>query len=128
LFSSQTKIILSVNFLKLLYIISHSLYYQFIAYPPHVYNAYAVVLRQLVAQLRYEYMQALAKRMRVAREIGTYKKEHDMTILQTGRYNEILEKRGSQGALCGMDAEFIKKVFEAIHEESVRQQMEIINK
>ena len=49
-------------------------------------------------------------------------------ILQTGRYNEILEKRGSQGALCGMDAEFIKKVFEAIHEESVRQQMEIINK
>ena len=46
----------------------------------------------------------------------------------TGRYNEILEKRGSQGALCGMDAEFIKKVFEAIHEESVRQQMEIINK
>ena len=73
-------------------------------------------------------IQELAKRMRVAREIGTYKKEHDMTILQTGRYNEILEKRGSQGALCGMDAEFIKKVFEAIHEESVRQQMEIINK
>lgn len=32
-----------------------------------------------------------------------------MTILQTGRYNEILEKRGSQGALCGMDADFIKK-------------------
>lgn len=32
-----------------------------------------------------------------------------MTILQTGRYNEILEKRGSQGALCGMDAEFIKR-------------------
>ena len=58
MFSSQTKIILSVNFLKLLYIISHSLYYQFIAYPPHVYNADAVVLRQLVAQLRYEYMQA----------------------------------------------------------------------
>ena len=58
MFSSQTKIILSVNFLKLLYIISHSLYYQFIAYPPHVYDAYAVVLRQLVAQLRYEYVQA----------------------------------------------------------------------
>ena len=63
--------------------------------------------------------------MRVAREIGTYKKEHDMTILQTGRYNEILEKRGSQGALCGMDAEFIKKVFEAIHEESVRHKWKL---
>lgn len=73
-------------------------------------------------------MQELAKRMRVAREIGTFKKEHDMTILQTGRYNEILDKRGSQGVLLGVDSEFIKKVFELIHEESVRQQMEIINK
>jgi chorismate mutase len=73
-------------------------------------------------------VQELAKRMRVAREIGTYKKEHDITVLQTGRYNEILEKRGAQGEQCGMSAEFVKVIFEAIHEESVRQQMEIINK
>lgn len=85
-------------------------------------------LRKQIDECDNNLIQELAKRMRVAREIGTYKKEHDITILQTGRYNEILEKRGSQGALCGMDAEFIKKVFEAIHEESVRQQMEIINK
>lgn len=85
-------------------------------------------LRKQIDECDNSLIQILAKRMRVAREIGTYKKEHNMTILQTGRYNEILEKRGSQGALCGMDSEFIKKVFEAIHEESVRQQMEIINK
>lgn len=85
-------------------------------------------LRKQIDECDNDLIQILAKRMRVAREIGTYKKEHDMTILQTGRYNEILEKRGSQGALCGMDSEFIKKVFEAIHEESVRQQMEIINR
>ena len=59
---------------------------------------------------------------------GQYKKEHNMTVLQTSRYNEILDKRGAQGSLCGMDATFVKEVFEAIHEESVRQQMEIINK
>ena len=85
-------------------------------------------LRKQIDECDNDLIQILAKRMRVAREIGTYKKEHDMTILQTGRYNEILEKRGSQAALCGMDTEFAKKVFEAIHEESVRQQMEIINK
>ncbi|MCD8260218.1 MAG: bifunctional 3-deoxy-7-phosphoheptulonate synthase/chorismate mutase type II [Bacteroides sp.] len=85
-------------------------------------------LRNQIDKCDNTLIEILAKRMRVAREIGTYKKEHDMTILQTGRYNEILDKRGSQGALCGMDADFIKKVFEAIHEESVRQQMEIINK
>ena len=72
-------------------------------------------------------MDLLAKRMRVCREIGQYKKEHNMTILQTGRYNEILDKRGAQGSLCGMDSDFVKEIFEHIHEESVRQQMEIIN-
>ncbi len=85
-------------------------------------------LRSQIDECDNSLIEILAKRMRVAREIGTYKKEHSMQILQTGRYNEILDKRGAQGALCGMDAAFIKKVFEAIHEESVRQQMEIINK
>ena len=84
-------------------------------------------LRKQIDECDDDLIQTLAKRMRVAREIGTYKKEHDMTILQTDRYTEILDKRGTQGAQCGMDADFIKKVFEAVHEESVRQQMEIIN-
>lgn len=85
-------------------------------------------LRSQIDECDNQIIEVLSKRMRVCREIGTFKKEHDMTILQTGRYNEILDKRGAQGALCGMGSEFIKKVFEAIHEESVRQQMEIINK
>ena len=85
-------------------------------------------LRSQIDECDNELMDILAKRMRVCREIGTFKKEHNMTILQTGRYNEILDKRGAQGTLCGMDADFVKLVFEAIHEESVRQQMEIINK
>ena len=85
-------------------------------------------LRHQIDECDNQIIEVLAKRMRVCREIGTFKKEHDMTILQTVRYNEILDKRGAQGALCGMGSDFIKKVFEAIHEESVRQQMEIINK
>jgi chorismate mutase len=85
-------------------------------------------LRTQIDECDNSIIEVLAKRMRVCREIGTFKKEHSMTILQTSRYNEILDKRGAQGALCGMNADFVKKVFEAIHEESVRQQMEIINK
>ena len=85
-------------------------------------------LRKQIDECDNNLIQELAKRMRVAREIGTYKKEHNMTILQTIRYNEILDKRASQGVLCGMSSNFVKKVFEAIHEESVRQQMEILNK
>ena len=85
-------------------------------------------LRKQIDECDDNIIQELAKRMRVAREIGTYKKEHGITVLQAGRYNEILEKRGAQGEQCGMSADFMKLIFEAIHEESVRQQVEIINK
>ncbi len=86
-----------------------------------------VMLRKQIDELDNQLMDLLAKRMRVCREIGQYKKEHNMTVLQTARYGEILDKRGAQGSLCGMDAEFVRKVFEEVHEESVRQQMEIVN-
>lgn len=85
-------------------------------------------LRHQIDDLDNQLMDLLAKRMRVCREIGQYKKEHNMTVLQSQRYGEILDKRGAQGALCGMAPEFVARVFESIHEESVRQQMEIINK
>lgn len=85
-------------------------------------------LRKQIDELDNNLMDLLSKRMRVSREIGQYKKEHNMTVLQTSRYNEILDKRGAQGSLYGMDAKFIKEIFEAIHEESVRQQIEIINR
>ena len=51
-----------------------------------------------------------------------------MAVVQTARYSEILDKRGAQGVLCGMDADFVKNIYEHIHEESVRQQMEEMNK
>lgn len=85
------------------------------------------MLRAQIDEIDNTLMDLLAKRFRVCREIGTFKKEHNMTVLQTGRYNEILEKRGAQASLCGMNAEFAAQVFELIHEESVRQQLAIVN-
>jgi chorismate mutase len=86
------------------------------------------LLRQQIDAIDNELMELLAKRMRVCREIGQYKKEHNIQVLQTGRYNEILDKRGAQGSLLGMSDQFAKQIFEHIHEESVRQQLEIVNK
>lgn len=85
-------------------------------------------LRKQIDEIDNSLIEILAKRMRISREIGQYKKEHGMTILQTSRYSEILDKRGAQGSLMGIDSECIKKIFEAIHEESVNQQMKVINK
>ena len=84
-------------------------------------------LRAQIDELDNSLMELLAKRFRLCREIGTFKKEHNMTILQTRRYNEILEKRGTQAGLCGMNPKFAAHIFELIHEESVRQQLAIVN-
>ncbi len=84
-------------------------------------------LRKQIDEMDETLMTLLTKRMRVSREIAEYKKRHNMAVLQTTRYSEILDKRGVQGSMCGMSPEFVKKVFEAIHEESVRQQIELIN-
>lgn len=85
-------------------------------------------LRKQIDALDEQLLNLLTKRMRVSREIAQYKKAHDMAVVQTGRYSEILDTRAVQGSLCGMAPDFIKKVFEAVHEESVRQQIETINK
>ena len=85
-------------------------------------------LRKNIDELDNELIDLLAKRMRISRQIGEHKKEHGMAIVQTKRYSEILDKRGAQGSLMGIDPECVKNIFEHIHEESVRQQMEIINK
>lgn len=83
-------------------------------------------LRKQIDEIDINLIETLAKRMRISREIGTYKKEHQMPILQTTRYDEIINKRAQQGIELSMDGEFMKIVFEAIHSESVRQQMLIM--
>jgi len=85
-------------------------------------------LRKQIDHIDNQLIEVLAQRFKICREIGQYKKEHDMTIVQTSRYSEILGKRGAQGSLMGIGQDCIKGIFELIHEESVHQQMEIINK
>ena len=85
-------------------------------------------LRKQIDELDNQLIEVLAQRMRVCRQIGEYKKEHDMTIVQTSRYSEILGKRGAQGSLMGIGQDCVRGIFELIHEESVHQQMEIVNK
>src|SRR5574344_1124013 len=87
-----------------------------------------VDLRRQIDDLDNTLLEILAKRMRVSQAIGTYKKEHDVAVVQTGRYNEILEKRIANGEKLGMSHDFMRTILEAIHEESVRVQVELINK
>lgn len=85
-------------------------------------------LRKQIDELDENLLELLSKRMRVSREIGTFKKEHEMAIVQTDRYDDILKRRISEATKMGMNPEFMRVVLEAIHEESVRQQLEIVSK
>ena len=66
----------------------------------------------------------LARRMAVSRRIGDYKREHNIPVLQSSRYGEVLARFVEGAKRAGMDEQFIRKVVGAIHEESVRQQLD----
>lgn len=84
-------------------------------------------LRSEIDKLDDELLELLARRMDVARRIGQYKKEHNMPVLQARRYEVLLARRIAEAERLGMEQQFMRTVLQAIHEESVRQQMEQID-
>lgn len=80
-------------------------------------------LRRRIDECDDELLELLARRMRISREIGQYKKAHAMPVLQTLRYDEILARRAAEAEKMGMNGTFMRTVLQDIHEESVRQQM-----
>ena len=85
-------------------------------------------LRRQIDGVDEQLLELLAKRMRISREIGVYKKEHNMPVLQSPRYNEILENRTKSGVALELSPDFVEKIMTYIHEESVRQQVIIVNR
>lgn len=85
------------------------------------------LLRQQIDGLDNELLEVLNKRMRVSREIGQFKKEHRMPVVQATRYDDIIQSRVRLAEEMGMSGDFMKAVLAAIHEESVRQQIVILN-
>lgn len=85
-------------------------------------------LRNSIDNIDSEINELIAKRMAVATEIGNYKKEHNITILQPNRWEEIQKRQLSLGLELGLSAKFIHKYLEAIHQESIRHQTAVMNK
>ncbi len=80
-------------------------------------------LRRRIDASDDELIDLLARRMSISREIGIYKREHSMPVVQPLRYNSLMEQRIRQATKLGMSEPFIRIILEAIHEESVRQQL-----
>jgi chorismate mutase len=84
-------------------------------------------LREQINQLDDELMLLLGQRMKVADQIGKYKKDNNVTILQTNRWNQILERAYGKSDKLGLSREFITKYLDAVHMESINRQNQIMN-
>jgi chorismate mutase len=84
-------------------------------------------LREQINQVDDELLSLLGQRMKIADRIGAYKKDNNITILQTQRWNHILERAFQKGELLGLSREFITRYFDAVHLESINHQNKVMN-
>ncbi|MBQ1648077.1 MAG: bifunctional 3-deoxy-7-phosphoheptulonate synthase/chorismate mutase type II, partial [Bacteroidales bacterium] len=84
-------------------------------------------LRTRIDVIDDEILSMLASRMSVSRRIGEYKKAHNVAILQTGRWDSVLQEMIEEGKKKGLSPEFISSVYNAIHEASVQVQNEVLS-
>lgn len=84
-------------------------------------------LREQINQVDDELLTLLGQRMKLSDKIGEYKKNNNITILQTNRWNDILERAFKKGDALGLTKEFITKYFDAVHLESIHHQNKIMN-
>ena len=95
----------------------------------NVDNKNAVTLEELrmqIDKLDDEVLQVMEQRMSISEKIGMFKKEHNITILQTIRWNELLKQRINTGLSKGLSGEFVQKIYSAIHEESIHHQKKMM--
>ncbi len=84
-------------------------------------------LRRQIDMVDDELLELLGQRMKIAEDIGEVKKEKGVTILQTNRWEEIIEKASAKGELQGLSKKFMIRYLNAIHQESIDHQNEVMN-
>jgi len=85
-----------------------------------------VLLRQQIDDCDHELLAVLARRMSVSREIGRFKKSQNLRVVQPARYQDMIKARLDEAESLGLKTEFIERLMQAIHEESVRQQLKLL--
>ncbi len=85
------------------------------------------VLRSRIDALDTELLEVLSSRMDIVREIGKYKKEHNVTALQINRWSQLMEDRVKMAVKLNLNRTFTQILFQLIHEDSVRMQTEIMD-
>ncbi len=85
-------------------------------------------LRAKIDEVDYELIDIIAKRLDLVKQIGEYKRNSSITILQLKRWRNIIQDRLKKGVEKGLSKKLLIDLFELVHEESIRLQNEIMNK
>jgi len=85
-------------------------------------------LRNVIDEIDEELMQVLKRRNQVIEEIGTYKKEHNITIFQLERWQEMLRTRAQWAEKLGLSRTHIERLCQLLHDESIKIQNDLMNK
>ena len=91
------------------------------------YNNNLSNLRAQIDILDNQLIDLMGKRMKVSDGIGELKKQKNVAVLQSNRWNAILGNMILEGEQRGLSEEFVLKMFKAIHQESINHQEKIIN-
>ncbi len=84
------------------------------------------VFRSEIDSIDTEIMDALAKRISVVEKIAQHKKDKNLSILQMNRWEALLNEKIGLGQRMGLEADFIKKIYQEIHINSIKTQKAII--
>ena len=84
-------------------------------------------LREKIDTLDNTIMEALTNRMKIIEEIGMYKKQNNITILQPDRWEKILTRVLEEARKNNLSEELVERVFKAIHQASIDRQTDIMN-
>lgn len=90
------------------------------------YRANMDELRRQIDAIDGELLDLFARRMDISGEIGRYKKQNNITILQPDRWEEVLGRVLARGEAKGLEAEFLKRVFTAVHQASIDRQTQVM--
>ncbi|WP_294818251.1 bifunctional 3-deoxy-7-phosphoheptulonate synthase/chorismate mutase type II [uncultured Flavobacterium sp.] len=93
----------------------------------HEFNGHLREMRFRIDDLDTKIIELLGKRMRIADEIGSLKKDNNVAVLQNMRWKQVLEKMKEEGMAENLGEEFILRLFRAVHQESIVHQEKIIN-
>lgn len=85
------------------------------------------LLREEINQTDKLLLQTLSKRMEIVKLIAEVKKEKNVAVLQTKRWNEVIEKMSKYANAAGLDVAFVNRLFREVHQESIRHQEKIVN-